>query len=290
MASRRSEGHTLLWAGMGCGGAFLALLLLGGGVAALWALGYLGPRRGADAAGARADGKPDTFPVLPALPAGNPFANVLPGRKLTVANCEKVKPGMTEAEVRALLGPPVAEVPLFDVRGAGGLAERLADQWPVKGLSYAEGGNDLQVHLNRAGQVVMVTGTVDGKGIFAMAPLKSPFDNLPPGQMPSPFDRFPANSFGGMPGFPPGPFAPPGGAGAPAAPALSEALYNRVQFNMSEAEVAAVLGPPTMKLGPQLMPGGRQSADTWQWTAGAASVKVHFRDGRVVGKQSANLR
>jgi hypothetical protein len=201
--TRRSGGRALLWVGMGCGGAALAVLVLGGGVAAQWALGYLGPKREADVASAKpAAPAAPVLPALPALPA--------PTRgRLSAANCEKLKLRMTEAEVKALLGPPAGELQLFDVRGAGGLAERLAEQWPTKGLSYAEGGEVvLWVYLNRTGQLVMVAGAVEGKAIFMKEPTKDPFDNLRPGQMPPPFERFPANPF--MPGgAAPPPGAPP---------------------------------------------------------------------------------
>src|ERR1700730_8314133 len=99
MTSRRSEGHLLLWVSLAFGGGLLALLLLGGGVATLWALGYLGPRRNADAAGAKpgftGHGLPRAggAPALPALPVDNPFANPARGR-LTAANCEGLKPGL----------------------------------------------------------------------------------------------------------------------------------------------------------------------------------------------------
>jgi hypothetical protein len=303
MASRRNEGHALLWVGMALAGVFLALLLLGGGVAALWALGYLGPRRDPEAAG----GKPSfTVPTpagngaAPFLPAGNPFANAGRGR-LTAANCDKLKPGMTEAEVRALLGPPLSALQLSDVRGAGGLAERMVDTWPAKGITYAEGGEVvLWVYFNAAGRVVGALGTVEGKAVAVMVPPKDPFDNLRPGQMPNPFDRFPANPFlpggmpppgapgGGMPAPPANPFAP-AGPPAPAPPVLTRALYDRVQNGMSDAEVIAVLGQPTSKLGPQLNALGIQSTDSWQWSAGRASVKVHFRADRVFGKEAYNL-
>jgi hypothetical protein len=217
MTRRRSEDRTLLWVGMGCGGAFLALLVLGGGVTALWALGHLGHRRGADAAGAGPERAPN--PVVPFLPAGNPF--VL--RRLTAAKCAKLKLDMTEAEVKALLGPPTAEMPgIADVKGMGGMAERMADQWPVKVFSYQEGANQLWVHFNRTGHLVLAQGEVDGQPV-ALVRWLNPFENLPPGELgkQKPFERFPANPFfpGGMPGMPPGgpgnPFAPPGGAGAP---------------------------------------------------------------------------
>lgn len=232
MTRRRGEDRTLLWVGMGCGGAFLALLVLGGGVATLWALGYLGHRRGADAAGAPPDLAPAApNPAMPFLPAGNPFANppanpfVL--RRLTATKCAKLKLDMTEAEVKALLGPPLREMPgLFDVKGMGGMAEGMADQWPVKVFWYMEGDNQLVVHFNRSGHLVMANGEVDGQPVFLVRVI-NPFDKIPPGELgkQKPFERFPANPFfpGGMPGMPPGgppgmpgnPFAPPGGAGAP---------------------------------------------------------------------------
>jgi hypothetical protein len=193
---------------MGCGGAALAVLVLGGGMAVLWAVGYRGARREAEGAG---DKPGFTIPlpapndVVPPLPAGNPFA---PARgRLSAASCAKLKAGMTEAEVRALLGPPAAEIPFADVRSMGGMAAGLADQFPAKILTYQEGANDLQVSLNVHGRLVMVTGTVEGKPVFVMAPLKGPFENLPPGQPPPPpFERFPPHPF--LPGGAPAPGAP----------------------------------------------------------------------------------
>lgn len=216
MTRRRGESRALLWVGMGCGGALLAVLVLVGGVAALWALGYLGHRRGADSGGPKSDWAEAAAPnpVAPFLPAGNPFVP----RKLTAAHCAKLKLDMTEAEVRALLGRPTVEMPgLADVKGMGGMAERMADQWPVKVFSYQEGANNLLVHFNRTGRLVLAQGEVEGRPVM-LVKFVNPFDNLPPGQPPPPFERFPANPFfpGGMPGMPPGnPFAPPGGAGAP---------------------------------------------------------------------------
>jgi hypothetical protein len=48
--------------------------------------------------------------------------------------------------------------------------------------------------------------------------------------------------------------------------------------------------PPTKKLGPQLMPDGTQSADTWEWDNGNGYFKVHFdASGRVVLTKNKDL-
>jgi hypothetical protein len=269
MADRRSESHFLLWAGLGCGGAALALLVLGGGVTALWALGYLGPRRGRDVASAG----PGAAPVAPAVdnagppggPPANPFGNPAGGR--LSANGDKLRLGMTEAEVRGLLGEPMMAIDL--PAELANMAGRVGDQMPAKSLHYVEGPNVIGVHLNSAGRLIRASGALNGKVVLLGEAAGNPFAGV-----------------NVAPGVPPNPFAPGGGAPAPA---VSRTLFDRVRHGMSEAEVLAVLGPPTAKLGPLAHP-RLQTTDTWQWTAGLTGIKVHFRDGRVVGKDGYNLR
>lgn len=217
MPRRGGEDHTLLWVGLGCGGALLGLLVLGGALTTLWALGFLPHRR---SAGAKPEAAPAATPgpVVPFVPAGNPLAPLRPSGRLTAANCEKLKPGMTEAEVRAILGPPTSEVRMPDMRGMGGVPAEAVEMFPAKVLNYQEFFNQLQVSVNAAGRVAAINGMVGGRIFQEMAPPKGPNDNPPQGQQPAaPFGPFPGMPFppGGVPGMPGNPFAPPCGPPAP---------------------------------------------------------------------------
>src|SRR5262249_10043184 len=132
-----------------------------------------------------------------------------------IDNFQKVRPGMSEGEVVALLGKPTKTmtVPSTEVGG-----QRFPE---TKHLTWGEFFEQLTVTL-QDGKVISGTGTVNGKVLDMPGgpppPTPSPLPKLEP--MPGPAPK-PVDTKALMDGF------------------------GKVRAGMTEKQVVAVLGPPT---------------------------------------------
>jgi hypothetical protein len=223
--------------------------------------------------------------------------------RLTRANYDKVYPGMPEAELLALLGRPTKvddSMQAEAIRMAARLGVPAAQVQFSKRLIWERGGNSARILVSADGLVVEKEGQFQAPPAVAVAP-PAPVNPLappvvqPPPVVDPPVVVPPPPATKASPANPPPPKAdPPPPVVVPdgGRPPLTSTLAKAMQ-GKTEAEVLAVLGAPTVRLGPQTFRVGRstfRSADSWQWLEpGGGYLILHFRNGTVFGTRSRNL-
>jgi hypothetical protein len=70
---------------------------------------------------------------------------------------------------------------------------------------------------------------------------------------------------------------------------LTRARADSVKPGMDLQDVLTQLGPVGQPLGPQDMPNGKKSTESWKYTDGPASLTLHFVDGKLAEKEENNL-
>jgi hypothetical protein len=70
---------------------------------------------------------------------------------------------------------------------------------------------------------------------------------------------------------------------------LTRALADSLKPGMDLQDVLIQLGPVGQQLGPQVMPSGKQSTESWKYTDGRVSLTLHFVDGKLAEKEEDNL-
>jgi DNA-directed RNA polymerase subunit RPC12/RpoP len=242
---RAGSGNALLWVLAGGG---LVLVLLAGGIGLFFVLRSGGGVGGVGGLGRAARVNEEAF--------------------------DELRTGMTEEECIAVLGPATTrkvgpdnphEAPKFTGPGI-----KVVD---LVRLIWQSGKNKIEITFDANGKAR------HGKGVFVDAEggtrelLGNNFDQLTLGDQQTVFYKGPDGNYR----QPQRPKVAPG----PSRVTMGKAFS--LKKGMSSDEVVRQLGEePTKKLGPQLMPDGTRSADTWQWSNGNGTLKVHFDANRKV--------
>jgi len=165
---RSAKAGIAVWVWIGIGGAFLLLVLIGGAATAailLWRPSAASPP-GGPTASTPGGGAPAAGSDVSAPGGGAPVG----GGSVTLANIQKLRKGMSEAEVTALLGPPtefVKPTPVGDAQADRKMLWRSARD-PSLFLAV----------LLQNGAVLGAYGKVDGRDVFLSL-------ETPPGMAPT---------------------------------------------------------------------------------------------------------
>jgi outer membrane protein assembly factor BamE (lipoprotein component of BamABCDE complex) len=164
---------------------------------------------------------------------------------VTAENFGKLKYGMSQAEVRQVLGPPALlhSVGIHLEGGGSGTA-----------LIWRQGRDSIDARFD-GDQLSSAVGLFGGKTLQVDAP-------VPEGLLP---------------------WMRPGGQ------RLTRALADSLKPGTDLQDVLIQLGPVGQQLGPQDMPSGKKSTESWKYTDGQASLTLHFVDGKLAEKEENNL-
>ncbi len=192
--------------------------------------------------------------------------------KATPENFARIRSGMTEKDVRDIMGPPADGLSMNNpfTKMAG------LNVPNVKELVWHGRGNTEFVVLFQDGKVIEAIGS-DGRNVIAPAfGEDGGFPGFPGGDVPKPPD------FNAWPNANPNPNV---GGASPTGQTL-EANFRRLRRNMSEPEVLAIFGLPThttdlpdQQFAGQRIPG--RKVLTWRVQGGNDRVEVTIQGGRV---------
>ncbi len=199
---------------------------------------------------------------------------------ITEANFDKLRMGMSEAEVQAVLGTPTQILDLQNPFGFGGnpLAPNAPNAPNIKSFIWERGGNTITVTFANGKSSMIVgefktrTGTITrvgtGNGVAQGPPNNPPPNNPPPNNPPPPVLGGNPSKMTEMGAFMLGPGTD----------------KNSITFFTKD-------DPPTNKTVANVVaPNGRASAEHWTWINGNGYLKIYFdQNGAVVDREHKGL-
>lgn len=255
-----NQGAAVLWFVLGGGAMLVVVLVLGAAaVGGYFLLSRDRTKKDDMPARTRKDDAPADIP----LHAGKPRMEV------NLENYNKVKSGMSEAELTAILGSPTRMDPPPET--STGIDKILV---------WESGGDSVKIQVS-SGKALMITGVVGGKicvGFYTPAADTAPPLNRDVANMP---DRDPTQEP-----------APGGKTASGVTKNLNKEMVKKLgtKGHNTEAEIIAFVGTGPRRLGPQKMNKGGMSTDTLEWTDGDRTVlKVHILNGEYAGFVATNL-
>jgi hypothetical protein len=273
---KRAKSGAALWIFLAVGGGVLLLLLIGGGVGLMYLL-----KGGGQSPTAPGNNQTPGFlgGLIPQAPA-----SIVPA-SVTEEAFDKLRTGMTEEEAIAVVGLPTQrkvgpDDPSKDPVITGPNVKYLGD---LVRLIWVSGKNRIELTFDINNKASSGRAKFDdGQGGIREL-LGNKYDQVAGGGEQVVWHWLPNGQ--GDPPKPP-PMLPPGPSRITALQAV-----NAGAGKTADQILQAIGEQPTKRLGPELMPDGNQSADTWIWVNGNGYHKVFFdASGKAIRVKSRNLR